>query len=247
MSTHIGAGPGEIAPHVLLPGDPLRARWIAETFLEDARCYSEVRGMYGFTGTYRGERVSVQGSGMGLPSLSIYVNELFREYDVQTVVRVGSCGALTEGLALRDLVIASGACTDSSMNRIRFEGLDYAPVADYPLLRAAHDAFDARDLGVAARVGLIFSSDSFYAARPELMQRMVGYGVLAVEMEASALYTLAAQHGRRALAICTVSDHLVTGEETTAQERQETFGDMVEIALDAMLAVQTAPALHRQR
>ncbi len=247
MSTHIGAGPGEIAPHVLLPGDPLRARWIAETFLEDARCYSEVRGMYGFTGTYRGERVSVQGSGMGLPSLSIYVNELFCEYDVQTVVRVGSCGALTEELALRDLVIASGACTDSSMNRIRFEGLDYAPVADYPLLRAAHDAFDARDLDVAARVGLIFSSDSFYAARPELMQRMVGYGVLAVEMEASALYTLAAQHGRRALAICTVSDHLVTGEETTAQERQETFGDMVEIALDAMLLVQTAPALHRQR
>ena len=236
MSTHIGAGPGEIAPHVLLPGDPLRARWIAETFLEDARCYSEVRGMYGFTGTYRGERVSVQGSGMGLPSLSIYVNELFREYDVQTVVRVGSCGALTEELALRDLVIASGACTDSSMNKIRFEGLDYAPVADYPLLRAAHDAFDARDLDVAARVGLIFSRDSFYAARPELMQRMVGYGVLAVEMEASALYTLAAQYGRRALAICTVSDHLVTGEETTAQERQETFGDMVEIALDAMLA-----------
>jgi len=248
MSTHIGAGPGEIAPHVLLPGDPLRARWIAETFLEDARCYSEVRGMYGLTGTYRGERVSVQGSGMGLPSLSIYVNELFREYDVQTVVRVGSCGALTEELALRDLVIASGACTDSSMNKIRFEGLDYAPVADYPLLRAAHDAFDARDLDVAARVGLIFSSDSFYAARPELMQRMVGYGVLAVEMEASALYTLAAQYGRRALAICTVSDHLVTGEETTAQERQETFGDMVEIALDAMLAVQpTAPAVHRQR
>jgi purine-nucleoside phosphorylase len=247
MSTHIGAGPGEIAPHVLLPGDPLRARWIAETFLEDARCYSEVRGMYGFTGTYRGEQVSVQGSGMGLPSLSIYVNELFREYDVQTVVRVGSCGALTEDLALRDLVIASGACTDSSMNRIRFEGLDYAPVADYSLLRAAHDAFDARDLDVAARVGLIFSSDSFYAARPELMQRMVGYGVLAVEMEASALYTLAAQHGRRALAICTVSDHLVTGEETSAQERQETFGDMVEIALDAMLAGHPTPTPHRQR
>ncbi len=236
MSTHIGAGPGEIAPHVLLPGDPLRARWIAETFLEDARCYSEVRGMYGFTGTYRGERVSVQGSGMGLPSLSIYVNELFREYDVQTVVRVGSCGALTEDLSLRDLVIASGACTDSSMNRIRFEGLDYAPVADYPLLRAAHDAFDARDLDVAARVGLIFSSDSFYAARPELMQRMVGYGVLAVEMEASALYTLAAKYGRRALAICTVSDHIVIGEETTSLEREQTFGAMVEIALEAGLA-----------
>src|SRR3954467_14110300 len=141
MSIHIGAEPGQIAPTVLMPGDPLRAKWIAETFLEDAECYSEVRGMLGFTGTYRGERISVQGSGMGLPSLSIYVNELFREYDVRTVVRVGSCGALTERLALRDLVIASGACTDSSMNRIRFEGLDYAPVADYSLLRAAHDAF----------------------------------------------------------------------------------------------------------
>jgi uridine phosphorylase len=150
MSTHIGAEPGRVAPYVLMPGDPLRARWIAETFLDDAECYSEVRGMYGFTGTYRGKRVSVQGSGMGLPSLSIYVNELFREYDVRTIVRVGSCGALTEDLKLRDLVIASGACTDSSMNRIRFEGLDYAPVADYALLRAAHDAFEARDLGIDA-------------------------------------------------------------------------------------------------
>jgi len=237
MSTHIGAEPGQVAPYVLMPGDPLRARWIAETFLDDAQCYSEVRGMLGFTGTYRGERVSVQGSGMGLPSLSIYVNELFREYDVRSVVRVGSCGALTEDLRLRDLVLASGACTDSSMNRIRFEGLDYAPVADFELLRAAHDAFAAKERDVAARVGLILSSDSFYNPRPELTARMVEYGVLAVEMEASALYTLAAQHQRRALAICTVSDHIVTGEETTAKERQETFADMVEIALEAMLGV----------
>jgi purine-nucleoside phosphorylase len=240
MSTHIGAEPGQIAPYVLLPGDPLRARWIAETFLEDATCYSEVRGMYGYTGTYRGERVSVQGSGMGLPSLSIYVTELFAEYDVRSIVRVGSCGALTEGLALRDLVIASGACTDSSMNRIRFEGLDYAPVADFDLLRAAHDAYTARDLQVAAKVGLIFSGDTFYSPRPELTRRMADYGVLAVEMEASALYTLAAEFGRRALAVCTVSDHIVTGEQTTAQERQETFTDMVGIALDAMLAVGSA-------
>lgn len=240
MSTHIGAEPGQIAPYVLLPGDPLRARWIAETFLEDATCYSEVRGMYGYTGTYRGERVSVQGSGMGLPSLSIYVTELFAEYDVRSVVRVGSCGALTEDLALRDLVIASGACTDSSMNRIRFEGLDYAPVADFDLLRAAHDAYTARDLQVAAKVGLIFSGDTFYSPRPELTRRMADYGVLAVEMEASALYTLAAEFGRRALAVCTVSDHIVTGEQTTAQERQETFTDMVGIALDAMLAVGSA-------
>ena len=240
MSIHIGAEPGQIAPYVLLPGDPLRARWIAETFLEGATCYSEVRGMYGYTGTYRGERVSVQGSGMGLPSLSIYVTELFAEYDVRSIVRVGSCGALTEGLALRDLVIASGACTDSSMNRIRFEGLDYAPVADFDLLRAAHDAYTARDLQVAAKVGLIFSGDTFYSPRPELTRRMADYGVLAVEMEASALYTLAAEFGRRALAVCTVSDHIVTGEQTTAQERQETFTDMVGIALDAMLAVGSA-------
>jgi purine-nucleoside phosphorylase len=233
VSTHIGARPGDIAPLVLLPGDPLRARWIAETFLEDARCYTEVRGMYGFTGTWRGHRVSVQGSGMGQPSMAIYVNELLGEYDVRSIVRVGSCGAMTERLAVRDIVIASGACTDSSMNRIRFEGLDYAPVADFGLLRAAHDAATAAELAEAVHVGLIYSSDSFYPARPELAARMVEYGVLAVEMEASQLYTLAAKYGRRALAICTVSDHVVTGEETTAEEREQTFGAMVEIALTA--------------
>ncbi len=236
MSTHIAAAPGQIAPHVLMPGDPLRAKWIAQTFLEDAECYNEVRGMFGFTGTYRGQRVSVQGSGMGLPSASIYLNELFREYDVRSVVRVGSCGALTEDLAVRDLVIASGACTDSSMNRVRFEGLDYAPVADFGLMRAAFDAATAREMSVATKVGLVFSSDSFYSPRPELAARMVEYGVMAVEMEASALYTLAAQFKAKALAICTVSDHVITGVETTAAEREQTFGDMVEIALDAMLS-----------
>jgi purine-nucleoside phosphorylase len=234
MSTHIGAAPGQIAPHVLLPGDPLRARWIAETFLQDAECYTNVRGMLGFTGSYRGEPVSVQGSGMGQPSMAIYVTELLREYDVHTIVRVGSCGALTEELAIRDLVIASGACTDSGMNRIRFEGLDYAPVANFDLLRRAHEA--ARERQANARVGLVLSSDSFYNPRPELTARMVDFGVLAVEMEASALYTLAAQHRARALAICTVSDHVVTGEETTAEEREQTFGPMVEIALEAMLS-----------
>jgi purine-nucleoside phosphorylase len=236
VSTHIAAADGQIAPHVLMPGDPMRAKWIAENFLDGAECYSEVRGMLGFTGTYRGERVSVQGSGMGLPSMSIYLNELLREYGVRSVVRVGSCGALTEDLALRDIVIASGACTDSSMNRIRFEGLDYAPVADFGLLRAAYDAATARDLPAATRVGLLMSSDSFYHPRPELTSRMVEYGVLAVEMEASALYTLAAQHKARALAICTVSDHVLTGEQTSWEERQNSFGDMVEIALDAILA-----------
>jgi purine-nucleoside phosphorylase len=233
VSTHIGAQPGDIAPLVLMPGDPLRAKWIAETFLDDARCYTEVRGMYGYTGTWRGQRVSVQGSGMGQPSLAIYANELFSEYDVQSIIRVGSCGALTEKLAVRDIVIASGACTDSSMNHITFGGLDYAPVADFGLLHAAYGAAAGRD---GVHVGLIYSSDSFYPSRPELSARMVEYGVLAVEMEASALYTLAAKHGRRALAICTVSDHIVTGEETTSQEREQTFGAMVEIALEAGLA-----------
>lgn len=235
MSTHIGAQPGDIAPLVLMPGDPLRARWIAETFLDDARCYTEVRGMYGYTGTWQGRPVSVQGSGMGQPSLAIYAHELFREYGVESIVRVGSCGAMTERLAVRDIVIGSGACTDSSMNRIRFEGLDYAPVADFGLLRGAYDAATAA--GVAGvHVGLLYSSDSFYPARPELSTRLVEHGALAVEMEASALYTIAASYGRRALAICTVSDHLVTGEETTALEREQTFGTMVEVALAAGLS-----------
>lgn len=233
MSIHLGAAPGAIAPTVLMPGDPLRARWIAETFLDDATCYSEVRGMYGYTGTWKGRPVSVQGSGMGQPSLAIYVNELFTEYDVQQVVRVGSCGALTPNLALRDVVLASGACTDSSMNRLRFHGLDYAPVADFGLLRAAVDA--AGSLGVTPHVGLVLSADSFYSPRPELVQPLVDHGVLAVEMEASALYTLAASHGRRALAVCTVSDHVVTAEQTSAADRERSFAPMVEIALRAAL------------
>jgi purine-nucleoside phosphorylase len=235
MSTHIGAEAGQIAPTVLLPGDPLRAKWIAETFLEDAACYSEVRGMYGFTGTWQGTPVSVQGSGMGQPSMSIYVNELFREYDVQRVIRVGSCGSVSERVALRDVVIASGACTDSSMNRLRFHGLDYAPVADFGLLRAAVDAAENHD-DVTSHVGLIFSGDTFYNPREDLMAPMVAHGVLALEMEASALYTLAASYGRKALAICTVSDHILTGEETTSAEREQTFGAMVDIALSAAAA-----------
>jgi purine-nucleoside phosphorylase len=234
MSTHIGAAPGQIAPTVLLPGDPLRAKWIAETFLEDATCYSEVRGMLGYTGTWHGTPVSVQGSGMGQPSMAIYVNELFREYDVQTIARVGSAGSLVEHVALRDVVLASGACTNSSMNQQRFHGLDYAPVADFGLLRAAYDLATART-DVTTHVGLMFSTDSFYWPRVDLMKPMVDHGVLAVDMEASALYTLAAAFGRKALTICTISDHIVTGEETSAAEREQGFGAMVEIALGAAL------------
>jgi purine-nucleoside phosphorylase len=233
LSTHIEATEGEIAPVVLMPGDPLRAKWIAETYLDDARCYNQVRGMLGYTGTWHGRPVSVQGSGMGQPSIAIYANELFREYAVESIVRVGSCGALTERLGLRDIVVASGACTNSATNKITFEGLDYAPVADFGLLRAAVEAAEHRGTEVA--VGLVFATDSFYNERPELVARMVDYGVLAVDMESSALYTLAAKHGRRALTICTVSDHVVTGEVTTAEERERGFGEMVEIALTAAL------------
>ena len=235
MSTHLGAARGAIAPCVLMPGDPLRAKWIAETFLEDSVLHNEVRGMLGYTGTCQGQRVSVLGSGMGQPSLAIYVNELFGSYDVQSIVRVGSCGALVESVALRDVVIATGACTNSSMNRLTFDGLDYAPVADFGLLRAAYDAATAR-ADTTTHVGLIFSTDSFYNPRMDLVRRMAEYGVLAVEMEASALYTLAAQFGRKALAINTVSDHIVTGQELPAPERERTFTAMVEIALSTMLS-----------
>lgn len=232
MSTHIAAEPGQIAEDVLMPGDPLRAQWIADTFLADVTCYNRTRGMLGLTGTFEGRRVSVQGSGMGMPSIAIYATELLREYGVQRVIRVGSCGAMRSEVAVRDVVIAMSACTDSAMNRLRFEGLDYAPTADYTLLRAAADAAERR--GVRAHVGSILSADSFYSPRPELGQRLAAHGVLAVEMEAAALYTVAAAEGRRALAVCTVSDHLLTGEGLPADARERSFSDMVHLALDAL-------------
>jgi purine-nucleoside phosphorylase len=235
MSTHIGAKPGEIAERVLLPGDPLRAKWIAETFLEGATCYSTVRNMFGFTGTYQGVRVSVQGSGMGMPSASIYSHELINEYGVDTLIRVGSCGAITEDIGLREVIAAIGASTDSNMNRFRFDGLiDYAPVADFGLLRSAVDAAEAR--GIAMRVGQVFAADAFYIEKDGFYDRLAEYGVLAVEMETAALYTIAARHRARALTILTVSDQLKTHQHATAEERQETFGQMIEVALDAVIS-----------
>ncbi len=235
MSTHIGAEPGQIAPRVLMPGDPLRAKWIAETFLSEARCYSTVRNMLGFTGLYQGVEVSVQGSGMGMPSCSIYAHELITDYGVTSLIRVGSCGALTETLKLRDVVAAIGSSTDSAMNRVRFDGLiDYAPVADFSLLRGAVDAAQRR--GIPMHVGPVLATDVFYTDRPDLYDRLAQYGVVAVEMETAALYTTAARYGARALTLLTVSDHLKTGEHTTAQEREQTFGQMVEIALDTIIA-----------
>lgn len=235
MSIHIGAEPGDIAERVLMPGDPLRAKWIAETYLEDAKCYSQVRGMLGYTGTWQGVAVSVQGSGMGMPSASIYAHELINDYGVKTLIRVGSCGALTEDLQLRDVIAASGASTDSNMNRARFDGLiDYAPVADFGLLRTAVEVAERRSIPV--RVGPILAADAFYTDRPDLYDALADYGVLAVEMESAALYTIAMRWKARALTLLTVSDHIKTGAKTTSQEREQTFGQMVEIALDTAIA-----------
>jgi purine-nucleoside phosphorylase len=241
MSTHIGAEPGEIAPRVLLPGDPLRAKWIAEHYLDDAKCYSTVRNMLGFTGRYRGVPVSVQGSGMGMPSASIYAHELFNDYGVQTLIRVGTCGAIRDDLALRDVIAASSSCTDSAAIRMRFDGLiDFAPVADFELLRTAVDLAAAQDIPV--RVGQVYASDVFYTDRPDLFEKLATYGVLAVEMETAALYTIAARFGGRALTLLTVSDHLRTGLRTTAQEREQTFSRMVEIGLATAIAGAQPPA-----
>ncbi|MCP2326198.1 purine-nucleoside phosphorylase [Hamadaea flava] len=235
MSTHIGAKPGEIAERVLMPGDPLRAKWIAETFLEDAKCYSTVRNMFGFTGKYRGVDVSIQGSGMGMPSASIYAHELINEYGVKTLIRVGSCGALSESLNLRDVIAANGSATDSNMNRVRFDGLiDYAPVADFGLLRKAVEVAESR--GIEMHVGPVLAADAFYTDRPDLYDKLADYGVLAVEMESAALYTIAARFRARALTLLTVSDHIKRGEATTSQEREQTFSQMVEVALDTAIA-----------
>jgi purine-nucleoside phosphorylase len=235
MSVHIGAKPGEIAERVLLPGDPMRAKWIAETFLTDAVCYSQVRGMLGFTGTYQGVRVSVQGSGMGMPSASIYTHELINEYGVTSLIRIGSCGALAPDLHLGDVVAAIGSATDSNMNRARFDGLiDYAPVADFGLLRTAVET--AERLGVAVRVGPILAADAFYTDRPDLYDSLADYGVLAVEMESAAIYTIAARYRARALTILTVSDHIKTGEKMDSAQREKGFGDMVRIGLETAIA-----------
>ncbi|GED57746.1 purine-nucleoside phosphorylase [Brevibacillus formosus] len=233
MSIHIGAQQGQIAETILLPGDPLRAKYIAETFLEGAECYNNVRGMLGFTGTYKGKRVSVQGTGMGVPSISIYVNELMQSYGVQNLIRVGTCGAIQEDIKVRDVIIAMSASSDSQTNRLLFNQVDFAPTANFDLLHKAYQVATERNLSV--KVGNIFTSDSFYRENFDLYKKLASYQVLAVEMESSALYTLAAKYKRNALSILTVSDHILTGEETSADERQTTFNEMIEVALDAAL------------
>lgn len=232
MSIHINAKKNEIAESILLPGDPLRAKFIAENFLKDVICYNEVRGMYGFTGTYKGKRVSVQGTGMGMPSISIYVNELIQSYGVKNLIRVGTCGSFQESVKVRDIVIAMAASTDTNINKIRFDGRDFAPTASFKLLKKAYDL--AVEKGFGPKVGNIFSTDTFYNDNSEEWKKWAKFGCLAVEMEAAALYTLAAKYGVDALTILTVSDHLVTGELTTAEERQLTFTNMIEVALDTI-------------
>ena len=230
MSIHISASREQIAPSILLPGDPLRAKFIAETLLEDAVCFNEVRGMLGFTGTYDGKRVSVMGTGMGVPSHSIYVNELIDEYDVKTLIRVGTCGALQPDLGIGDIVLAMSASTDSHINRLRFDGMDYAPTACFPLLLRAYET--ARADGATVRAGGILTSDMFYHDDPESWRKWAAFGVLAVEMESAGLYTLAAKFGVDALSILTVSDHLARGERAMAEQRERGFSRMAEIALE---------------
>lgn len=231
MTVHIGAKPGDIADTVLLPGDPLRAKWAAETFLDDPVCVNEVRGMLGFTGTWRGNRVTIHGSGMGMPSLSIYVNELIRDFGAKTLIRIGSAGGMQESVALRDVVLAMTSTTVSTPSRGIFRELQYAPCADWGLLKAGVSAAEAK--GIPTHVGGIYSSDVFYDERPDLNEQMVRHGILAVEMEAAELYTLAARYGARALAVLTISDHLITGAALPSEDRQSSFSDMVEIALEA--------------
>lgn len=228
---HISAEKGEIAETVLMPGDPYRAKWAAENFLEGAKLVNEVRGMFGFTGTYKGNPVTIHGSGMGMPSLSIYANELITEYGAKTLIRIGSCGAMQTDINVRDVIIAMTATTLSTPSRGIMKELNYAPCADYALLEKAVAA--ARAKGTPTHVGGIYSSDVFYDERPDLTEQMTRHGIMGVEMEAAELYTLAARHGCRALAVLTVSDHLLREEALPSEDRERTFGDMVEIALEA--------------
>ena len=230
---HIGAKKGDIAETILLPGDPLRAKYIAETFLQDIVQYNNVRGMLGFTGTYKGKKVSVQGTGMGVPSIGIYSHELIAEYGCKNLIRVGTAGSLQENVKIRDVVLAMSASTDSAINKLRFNGADYAPTANAELLFKAYEVGKAK--GLSMKAGNILTSDTFYGDEPEAWKKWAKLGVLCVEMETAQLYTTAAKFGVNALTILTISDSLVTGEATSAEERQLTFNDMIEVALESAL------------
>lgn len=236
MSTpHISAAQGDFAETVLMPGDPLRAKHIAETYLTNVVEVNSVRGMLGFTGEYKGKRLSVMGSGMGIPSMSIYAKELITEFGVKNIIRVGTCGALADDVNLRDVIIAIGASTDSVVNRNRMLGFDFSATASYELLEAAVNS--ARDANIPVRVGNIFSSDLFYHPVDNVMERLAGMGILAVDMEAAGLYGVAAEFGANALTVLTVSDHIPRGEAATPEERQSSFNDMIILTLDAAITL----------
>lgn len=230
MSVHIDAKKGDIAETILLPGDPLRAKWIAETFFENPKCFNEVRGMYGYTGTYNGKRISTMGTGMGLPSISIYANELITEYGVKNLIRVGSAGSYQKDVKLRDIIIAMAASSNSSVNQLRFNGANYAPTASFNLFIKAVEAAKLKNITIKA--GNVLSSDEFYEDDTDAYKKWAKFGILCVEMEAAGLYTVAAKHNANALAILTISDSLVTGEHTTSKERETTFKNMIEVALE---------------
>ncbi|MFS1562771.1 MAG: purine-nucleoside phosphorylase [Candidatus Arsenophonus phytopathogenicus] len=230
---HINAELGDFAEVMLMPGDPLRAKHIAENYLTDSRQVNDVRGMLGFTGNYQGRSISVMGHGMGIPSCSIYMKELITDFGVKTIMRVGSCGAISHQVKLRDIIIGLGACTDSKVNRLKFDGNDFAAIADYQLVHNAITAAKAKNLNVL--VDNIFSTDLFYTPKTQVFDKIEKYGILGVEMEAAGMYSIAAEYGVKALTICTVSDHIRRGEKTTSAERQTTFNEMVEIALESVL------------
>lgn len=234
MSTkHINAEPGDFAETIIMPGDPLRAKHIAEKHLDDVKQVTDVRNMFGFTGQYKGNKISVMGSGMGIPSASIYCTELINTYGVKKIIRAGSCGSVLPNVKLRDVVIGMGACTDSNVNRMRFKGYDFAALADYDLLQNAVATAKEKELNV--HIGNIFSADLFYTPDAEMFKVMENYNILGVEMEAAGIYGLAAEFGAKALAICTVSDHITEGTALSAEERQVTFDEMIELALETAI------------
>lgn len=233
MSIHIAAKNGEIAETVLLPGDPKRAKWIAENFLEDVFCYTDIRGMLGFTGTYKGKKISVQGTGMGMPSISIYITELMKEYGVKKLIRIGSAGSYQEDIKVRDIVIAMSASTDSGINNRRFNNANYAPTANFDLFNSAIQS--AKENNIKFKAGNILTSDEFYTDDPNYFKKWANFGVLAVEMETAALYTLAAKYKRKALSILTISDSLVSSEITSPEDREKTFNEMIKLSLETAI------------
>lgn len=235
MSIHIAAKNGEIAETVLLPGDPKRAKWIAENFLKDAFCYTDIRGMLGFTGTYKGKRISVQGTGMGIPSASIYINELLKEYSVKNLIRVGSAGSYQKEIKVRDIVIAMATSTDSSINNKRFNYANFAPTANFELFSTLLKVAEEKNIKIKA--GNILTSDEFYTDDPNYYKKWADFGILAVEMESAGLYTLAAKYKARALSILTISDSLVSTEITSSEEREKTFNEMIELALETAIKI----------